>query len=386
MDRIYLDNAATSWPKPDAVYQAMEHFQRTVGAPAGRGTYREVIDVLRMVEQTRNQVAKFIHAPDRRNIAFTYSGTDSLCTAILGILGDGDHVVTSTVDHNSVLRPLRHLENQNRISVTRVACDGTGLLDADDLIGAIQSHTRLLVMPHVGNVTGTIQPIEAVGPHCRKSGVTFLVDAAQSLGHLPIDVSSIGCDLLAAPGHKGLLGPLGTGILFYTDEVAKLMHPLRFGGTGSIGSLDEQPAQWPEKFEAGNLNVAGIAGLGAGINFIESDAGRERLETVESLKILLANGLEKIDGISLYGPRDVGDRTGVFSFTFDGMDSNEAASVLDATWSIQSRAGIHCAPLLHRTIGTEPMGGTVRLSLGLFNTNHQIEITLNALAEVASQN
>jgi cysteine desulfurase/selenocysteine lyase len=385
LNRIYLDNAATSWPKPESVYSAIDRFQREVGAASGRGMYKEVVDVLRLVEQTRQQVAEFIKGGDRHNIGFTYSGTDSLCTAIFGILRDGDHVVTSVAEHNSVLRPLHCLESQKRIEVTRVPCDATGRFHHVEVVKNIQSNTRLVVLTHVSNVTGAIQPIEPVGLHCQQEGITFLVDAAQSIGHLPIDVGNLGCDILAAPGHKGLIGPLGSGVLFYTDAVARRMTPLRYGGTGTIGGGDVQPEQLPDKFEAGNLNVPGIVGINAGIAFLNSQEGRQRLEAAEVLKRQMLEGILQIQGIKLHGPQQPDRRTGVFSVSFENMVCTDVAAALDTTWSIQTRAGLHCAPLLHRAIGTESAGGTVRLSIGLFNTEQEIELTLSALAELAAQ-
>ncbi len=364
----------------------MEHFQRVVGAPAGRGAYKEVIDVLRLIEQTRSQVARFINAAgDRRNIAFTYSGTDSLCTAIFGILRDCDHVVTSTAEHNSVLRPLRCLEDDNKINVTRVNCDQDGYVDAEKIIDATEANTRLIVLTHVSNVTGAIQPVEAVGKFCRDNDIVFLLDAAQSLGHIPINVQSIGCDMLAAPGHKGLLGPLGTGIFYYSSEMAEKVKPLRYGGTGTLGGSDQQPNELPDKFESGNLNVSGIAGINEGIKFLQSEEGQKRLEGAEECKSLMLDGLQRIPGIKLFGPKEVDERIGVFSFSVDNMACTDAAAALDSAWSIQARAGLHCAPLIHRSLGTEDAGGLVRLSLGLFNTKQHVDAALGAIAELANE-
>ncbi len=381
-----MDNAATSWPKPESVYAAIDHFQRVVGAPAGRGAYKEVIDVLRLIEQTRSQIADFINAPgDRRNIAFTYSGTDSLSTAIMGVLNDGDHVVTSTAEHNSVLRPLRFLEDANRISVSRVDCDLDGYVDARKISEAAQANTKLVALTHVSNVTGAIQPVESVGKFCRENDIIFLLDAAQSLGHIPVDVQAIGCDMLAAPGHKGLLGPLGTGIFYYSNRMGERVQPLRYGGTGTLGGADEQPTDFPDKFESGNLNAPGIAGINAAIEYLQSEEGKACLAEAEECKTLLLAGLQRIAGIKLFGPAEADRRTGVFAFSVDPMACTDAAAALDSAWSIQTRAGLHCAPLLHRTLGTETAGGLVRLSLGLFNTKEQVESAISAISELASE-
>lgn len=385
MTRIYLDNAATSWPKPDSVYQAIDHYQREVGAAAGRGAYEEVTAVQRIVDQTRQQVANFINAGHQRNVVFTYSATDALCTAILGGLRDGDHVVTSVAEHNSVLRPLRQLESEGRINVTRVSCDFAGRFDVGEVLDSIRDDTRMVALTHASNVTGAIQDLKPIGQHCRENGIVFLVDAAQSIGHVPIDVEDLACDVLAASGHKGLLGPLGTGILYLSDDMSSHISPLRFGGTGSALSDDVQPNEMPEKFEAGNLNVPGLVGIQAGINFLNSDEGLKRAEDLGRLMQKLLDGILQINGITLFGPKTHLDRTPVFSLSCAHMSCVDVAAALDVTWSIQTRAGIQCAPLLHRAIGTIAGGGTVRLSIGLFNTDYEIELALGALSEIASQ-
>ena len=387
MERIYLDNAATSWPKPESVYAAVDNAQRVIGSPAGRGSSEQVVQAMRLVEQTRGLVAELVSAPDRRNISFTFNGTDSLSTAILGLLKKGDHVVTSVVEHNSVLRPLKHLESQSVIETTYVDCDQTGTFSEDDVIAAIGPETRLVCLIHASNVTGSVQSIKNIKRRIVEAGnekTLFLLDAAQSLGHLPIDVGEIGCDILAAPGHKGILGPLGTGVLYVADHVADQIHPLRFGGTGSSRSTEIQPTQVPEKFESGNLNVPGIAGLNAGLKFLNSDDGKSAHENQQQLWQLLLDGVESIEGVQLQGHCSTQNRIGVFSLSIGGFDCHEAAGIFESSASIQTRAGFHCAPLLHRALGTEADGGTVRISPGLFNTVADIEAVLRVIGEVAS--
>jgi len=386
MERIYLDNAATSWPKPESVYVAVDNAQRVIGSPAGRGSSEQVVQAMRLVEQTRGLVAELINAPDRSNISFAFNGTDSLSTAIFGLLEKGDHVVTSAVEHNSVLRPLKHLESQSLVEVTYVGCDQTGTFNEDEVIAAIGPQTRLVSLIHASNVTGSIQPIENIKRRIKETGndkALFLLDAAQSLGHLRIDVQSIGCDILAAPGHKGILGPLGTGILFVADHVSDQIRPLRFGGTGSGRSSELQPTQVPEKFESGNLNVPGIAGMNAGIKFLASDQGKAAHENQMKLSLLMLDGIGSIKAVRLQGHSSVQNRIGVFSLSIDGFDCHEAAGILESSAAIQTRAGIHCAPMLHRELGTEASGGTLRLSLGLFNTAAEIEKALEVIAGVA---
>lgn len=387
MDRIYLDNAATSWPKPESVYAAIEHAQRVIGAPAGRGAYKQAVESQRLVEQTRGLVANLIGARHRRSVAFTFNGTDSLSTALFGLLKQGDHVVTSVVEHNSVLRPLKHLESNQLIEVTYVGCDEAGLVNEDDLIAAVRPNTRLVCLIHVSNVTGTIQPIETTKARLIETGneqALFLVDAAQSLGHIPIDVQAIGVDLLAAAGHKGILGPLGTGVLYVRDEVAEAVQPLRYGGTGTDGSIEFQPTNTPDKFESGNLNVPGIAGVNAGIKFLNSDEGKAAHGQLAMLSKFLLDGILSLDRVSLQGSPSAKNRIGVFSISIEGLDCHEASSILDSNWSVQTRSGLHCAPLLHRSLGTAELNGTVRLSLGPFNTRQHIETAIDAISQLAA--
>ena len=388
MSRIYLDNAATSWPKPDSVYAAIDHAQRVLGAPAGRGAYYEANDANRIVDHARNEVAKLINAPKSRNIAFTFNGTDSLSTAILGLLKDGDHVVTTVVEHNSVLRPLNHLQGEGLIEVTCVGCDEEGFVDVNEIIASIKPNTRLLVVNHVSNVTGSIQPVDTLKERLavlENQKIVFLLDAAQSLGHIPVDIQELGCDILASSGHKGLLGPLGTGLIYLSDRIVNSVNPLRFGGTGTEGSVEFQPEQMPDRFESGNLNVPGIAGVHAGIRFLNSTEGLELRARRHANATRLLQGIREIPGVQIHGPKEMDQRIGVFSFNISGWDCHEVASILDANWAIQTRAGRHCAPLIHRALGTEPDHGTVRLSVGLFTTLEQSDLVLESIAKLADQ-
>lgn len=386
MDRIYLDNAATSWPKPDSVYASVEDAMRNLGAPAGRGGYHEAIEAGRQVEQTRGLVAQLINAPHRKNISFAFNGTDALSTAIFGLLKPGDHVVTSAAEHNSVLRPLKDLESRRLIDVSYVNCNAEGAYSENDVIAAVRPDTRLVCLIHASNVTGAIEPIENIKSRCQALGNTetiLLVDAAQTLGHLPIDVQGTGIDILAAPGHKGMLGPLGTGILYVSDSIVDAVRPLRFGGTGTEGSIEFQPTRAPDKFESGNLNVPGIAGLNAGLVFLNSEIGREAKQRHGEICQMMLKGILNLAGITLHGPQSMENRVGVFSLSIDGFDCHEASTILDSNWSIQTRAGLHCAPLIHRAMGTDKQNGTIRLSVGLFNTQQHIESTLEALSQLA---
>ncbi len=266
--RIYLDNAATSWPKPESVYTAVDAYQRELGAPAGRGAYREAIQVERLVDEARRAVAALFGVSDSRRIVFTSNGTDSLNQAIHGVLRPGDHVVTTVSEHNSVLRPLRWLEENQGVRVTRIGCDPQGRVDASELCAAVEPTTRLVTLQHASNVTGAVQPVAEVGAFLREHDALFLVDAAQTAGHWPISVEQLAADLLATPGHKGLLGPLGTGILYVGPKADAELRALRQGGTGTQSETDRQPDSLPDKLESGNHNVTGIAGLAAGIRYI----------------------------------------------------------------------------------------------------------------------
>jgi selenocysteine lyase/cysteine desulfurase len=430
MPRIYLDNAATSWPKPEAVYRAADDYLRRLGAPAGRGAYNEASEAERLVASCRRKIAQGIGAPDPARIIFTLNGTDSLNLALHGLLRPGDHVITSVCEHNSILRPLRFLADQREVTTTYVPSDGEGYINPDDIHRAITPRTRLVALLHASNVTGAVQPVEAVGEIARQHGLVYLVDAAQSLGYLPLDsarhhesrsalpgrtlnreltpsgasgparqagptnrsdallldIRKIGCHLLAAPGHKGLLGPLGIGILYVAPGLEEQLLPLRQGGTGSRSDEEEQPRTLPDRYEAGNLNLAGIAGLEAGVTHLlesGSTASGESASQLTALTGRLLEALRDLGPLRLYGPKSTENRMGVFSLNLPGFDPQELAALLDAQWSIQVRAGLHCAPRMHAALGTTP-GGTVRFSLGHFTTPAEIETAIAALEELTS--
>ena len=382
--RIYLDNAATSWPKPETVYEAVGCYLREVGAPAGRSAYAEATRAERAVDEARLAVARLIGADDPRRVVFTSSGTDALNLAIHGLVRPGDHVVTSVCEHNSVLRPLRHLEETRDARVTRVGCDSQGVIDPEEVHAALRPDTRLVVLTHASNVTGALQPVAEVGQMVRGHEALFLVDAAQTLGHVPLGVDELGADLIAAPGHKGLLGPLGTGLLYVGRGVETLLESLRQGGTGTHSEDDHQPDTLPEKYEVGNHNVPGIVGLAAGVAYL----GQRSLEQVrkhsQELTERLLTGLSGIPCLQVYGPTDISQRVGVVSIGLEGYDPQEVAATLDAAYRVQVRAGYHCAALMHRALGSAKAGGTVRFSPGPFTTVADIDMAIAALREIAS--
>lgn len=382
--RIYFDNAATSFPKPEAVYVAVDDYNRRIGAAVGRGAYRSTIEVTDIVTRCRKKIAELLGAgaPDR--IVFTFNGTDSLNLAIHGLLRSGDHVVTSEVDHNSVQRPLRELRRKLNIEVTRVPADPEGKTDPADFRRALRPNTRLIVLIHASNVTGTIQPIADVGEIARKAGVLFLVDAAQTAGHLPIDVKNLPLDLLACPGHKGLLGPLGTGVLYLRSGIEARLDSFRQGGTGTQSEDDVQPETLPDKYESGNHNAPGLAGLEAAASWL-AERGVGAIQKHErALTGQLLEGLAQIRGVRLLGPSSADGRVGVVSVAFTDVGPQRAASILDEKFGIEVRAGLHCAPEAHRAIGRLEAGGTVRFSPGPFTTPADISAALEAITQVAS--
>lgn len=382
--RIYLDHAATTWPKPEAVYAEMDRYARQVGAAAGRGAYAEAMEGERLVRRCRADIAALLGESEPERIIFTQNGTDSLNLAIHGLLRPGDHVVTTVCEHNSVLRPLRFHQQKRDVRVTYVRCDGEGFVNPDDIAAAILPGTRLIAMVHASNVTGAIQPAEEVGRIAAEREIPFLLDAAQSLGHLPITAKSLHQPLIAAPGHKGLLGPLGTGILYVPPGTEDRLASLRQGGTGTRSDEDLQPTSLPDKYESGNLNVPAIVGLGEGVRAIAAGGLVASLENEQQLCLRLLQGLSEIPVLTLYGPKNTDLRLGVVSFNLAAFEPQELAALLDSAYHIQVRAGIHCAPRMHATLGTSPRG-TVRMSISPHSTTEEeIDTAIAAMREVAA--
>ncbi len=374
---MYLDNAATSFPKPEKVYEAVLHAMRDVGASPGRGGYRRSLEAGRMLFEAREAVADFFAIADSSRIIFTHNATGALNLALKGTLAAGDHVVTTSMEHNSLLRPLYALRDHG-IELSIVSAGSDGVVSVEDIRSAVRANTRMIAVSHVSNVCGAIQPIEPLSTLCRDIGALFLLDAAQSAGYLPIDVERLSIDLLAVPGHKGLLGPSGTGILYAAPHVH--LKPVIQGGTGSHSTAENQPCIVPDGFEAGTHNLPGVAGLRAGIEVI-----RERgLLTIHRHEYALLDqaeqALKKISGITICGPSEPAERCSVLSFTASGVDSALLAAELDHGFDIAVRAGLHCAPLAHRTLGTFP-GGTVRLSPGWSTTSEEIAFFSDAVVQ-----
>lgn len=389
MERLYMDNSATSFPKPPAVTEAMVGFAASCGASAGRGAYAEAKACERIVWNCRRRVAELINAESPERIIFTLNCSEALAIAIRGLLNTappGTHAIATTMEHNSVLRAYNALAEQTHLEGEFVACDpATGLVDPDDIARAIRPTTRLISCIHVSNVTGTMQPIEAVVAEARRAGVPCLIDAAQSAGHVPIDVQALGADFVAFPGHKGLLGPLGTGVLYIRPGTEANLATMKEGGTGTDSEQPVQPEAMPDKYEIGSHNAIGLAGLAASVEWVLRrgvEALRCHDEELCRLFMQLTDGVEHL---RVYGPRDLAHRTGVFSVNVDGFESpNALAKALEEGFGLLTRPGVHCAPLAHKTIGTSP-AGTCRLSFGPFTTEAHVRRAAEALATVAQR-
>ncbi len=378
---LYFDNAATSWPKPEPVYGAAEICLRRMNGNPGRTGSTRTIEAERLVYRARAAVARLFHTADPSRIIFALNATDALNMAIKGLIEPGDHVLFTAMEHNSVLRPLGGLKRAGLISATMIPCPDGGAPDLAFLERSFQPRTRLLIVNQASNVCGTIAPIDEIIEIAHLHGAYVLVDAAQSAGVLPIDVQASQIDLLAFTGHKGLLGPAGTGGLYVRPDID--LKPWREGGTGSYSEMELQPESMPERLEAGTLNSPGLAGLIEGVKFIE-ETGLQQIRNREmTLYAYLRGKLARIPGIELYGPENPSRCTAVLSLTMKGVDCGELGYILDSAYGILCRTGLHCAPLAHRALGTFPEG-TVRLSPGFFTGEADIDYLSGALAEIAS--
>lgn len=376
---IYLDNAATSWPKPESVYGTMDKFLRTKGGNPGRGSHSMAVAASRTVEEARMLVARLINAPDKDRVVFTLNCTDSLNLGLKGVLRPGDHVITSCIEHNSVVRPLKKLEQQG-VRVTRLSPHSEdGFVSPRDIAEVIARETKLLVMTHASNVTGVIQPIEEYGAIARQHNLIFMVDAAQTAGKYPLDAQDGYIDLLAFSGHKGLFGPPGIGVLYIGERVE--LDSLREGGTGSQSEREEQPTELPYRFESGTLNCVGIAGLAVGVRFILEEGTDKIWAHGQSVTEQLLDGLSRISRAVVYNAKGRAKQVPVVSFNIDGLAPGEVGAILDQAFDIKARTGLHCAPAAHRTLGTFPLG-TVRLSPGYFNTMEEIDLAIEAIQKV----
>ena len=377
---MYLDNAATTFPKPECVYVAMDRYYRAYGGNPGRGSHQLAVESDRVIAQARQRLARLWNVADPARLIFGLNCTHATNQGLKGLLRPGDHVVSTMMEHNAIARPLRRLEDDG-VAVTRVAASPLGLVDAADMEAALRPETKLVAMIHGSNVVGALQPIEDVARLCRGRGVRLLVDAAQTAGVFPLDVQAMGIDLLCCSGHKGLLGPTGTGALYVSPELR--LRSLIEGGTGTRSEEDIQPTDLPEGLESGTPNTVGLAGLGAALTFL-LETGIDAIREHEMrLTVALWEGLSAIAGVTLYGPdpRET-PRAPVVSVNVEGWDPNDAAAVLDEQFAIQCRPGLHCAPLAHKSLGTYPHG-TIRLSPGFSTTDEECARVVEALRQLA---
>jgi cysteine desulfurase / selenocysteine lyase len=386
MNRIYMDNSATSFPKPPGVIEAITAFARDCGASAGRGAYAEARACEAMIATCRTRIAELINAESPERIVLAMNCSEALSIAVRGLLNTaprGTHAIATAMEHNSVLRPLNALKEQIGLAPEFIPCDpATGLVDPDDIRRAIRPETKLIACVHVSNVTGTIQPIAEVAKIALEHDIPCVVDAAQSAGHVEIDVQALGVDLLAFPGHKGLLGPLGTGVLHLRQGVEDRLLTMKEGGTGTISEQAVQPQTMPDKYEIGSHNAIGLAGLSEGVAWVlDRGVGAIRAHDVKLSNIFMELTAD-IAGLTVYGPRDTDHRAGVFSVNVAGIAPGVLADRLESQYGLLTRPGVHCAPLAHETIGTHP-GGTCRLSFGPMTSEEDIKIAASALREIA---
>ncbi len=377
----YLDNAATSFPKPEAVYVAMDRFARHSLANPGRSGHRMALESEHALSDARHRLNRFFNGRNPDRWAFTLNCTDALNMAFKGALDDGDHVVTTDLEHNSVSRPLVAMSVAGRITLTRVPADGGGTIDPEAIRAAIGPKTRMVAMTHASNVLGTVQPVAEVGRIARERDLLFLVDAAQTAGVLPIDVQAACIDLLAFPGHKSLFGPTGTGALYVGSRVT--LRPWREGGTGGDSLTPTQPTDFPHHLEGGTPNVLGVAGLVAGLDFVEErgveSIRRHEVELCDRLRAALA----ELPGFEVFGHADAGRRVGALSFRCEMLPAPELAGLLDQSFDIAVRPGLHCAPYIHKALGTAP-DGLVRVSPGPFTTTADIDHLIDALKQITA--
>jgi len=381
MDKlIYLDAASTSFPKPEEVYRFMDSFYRSAGVNPGRSGYDLGLEAGELVDDTRRMLAGFFNGRDPNRLCFSYNSTDALNLILFGMLRPGDHVVTTTLEHNSVLRPLFHLQ-QAGVDVDFVPFDGAGFVDPEEFSRRFRKNTKLVIVNHASNVIGTVQPIREIGKRCREAGIPFAIDASQSAGKVPIDIEDACVDVVAFTGHKSLHGPTGIGGLYVREGIE--IRLTRAGGTGVRSAVRTHLEEYPYRLEYGTLNLLGIAGLHAGLRWI-LDRGIGSLHAHEmQMATLLRDGLRDIDGVTLYRQDDLADHIGVLAFNVKGFEALNVGILLDGNHRIACRTGFHCAPLAHEQLGTAKLHGAVRFGIGPFNTEDDIRTAVAAVREIA---
>ena len=381
-DIIYLDNGATSFPKPEEVYVAMDQFFRRAGVNPGRSGYDLCIEAGEMLEGTRELLAKFFHGTDPNRLVFGYNSTDALNLIVWGLLQDGDHAITTTIEHNSVLRPLWHVARDKGVEIDYIPFDGRGFVDPNDFRKKFRHNTRLVIVNHGSNVIGTVQPVAEIGRLCRERGIPFAIDASQTAGKVSVDMESMNLDVVAFTGHKSLMGPTGIGGLCVRDGI-EIRHT-RAGGTGVRSAARPHLDEYPYRLEYGTPNILGIAGLAAGVRWIEKQ-GLAAIEAHEmKLTKQLCDGLREIPGVTLYCQDDLKNHIGVLAFNVAGLEAADTGTMLDVDYNIACRTGLHCAPLVHEQLGTDKIHGAVRFGIGPFNTEEHILTAIAAVRDIAS--
>jgi cysteine desulfurase / selenocysteine lyase len=380
---IYLDNSATTYPKPDTVYKFMDSFYREHGVNPGRSGFDAALEAEEIVMNTRKLLTDFFNAgSDNNRLTFSYNASDSLNMIIQGLAAKGDHVITTMLEHNSVLRPLYHLEMNGVIEVSYIEFDKKGYIDPDDIKKAIRKNTKFVVINHCSNVIGTIQPVAEIGRICKEAGVLLVVDSTQSAGSIPIDMKAMGIDVLVFTGHKCLLGPTGIGGSYVMENV--LVRQTRYGGTGVRSAQQTHLDEFPYRLECGTLNLVGVAGLNAGLKWILEN-GMEVLHIKEMLLYeKLLKGIQSIENVITYCANGTENHNPIISFNIKGFDSGDVGTMLDVDYNIACRTGLQCAPKVHIGIGTDKIHGTVRLSIGPFNTEEHIDKAIEAVKEIAA--
>ncbi len=379
---IFLDNGATSFPKPEEVYTYMDHFYRNFGVNPGRSGYDLCMEAGLVVEDTRKLLTEFFNGADPNRLCFGYNSTDALNLVISGLLKPGDHAVSTTVEHNSVLRPLYHLMRDG-VAVDFVPFDRGGFVDPQEIRKRFRPNTRLVVVNHASNVIGTVQPVAAIGRLCREAGVLFAIDASQSAGKVPIDMEAQFLDVVAFTGHKSLLGPTGIGGL-YVREGVEIRHT-RAGGTGVRSAVKAHLDEYPYRLEYGTPNVMGIAGLKAGVSWVKGK-GLEAIHAEEMrLARVLLDGLKAIPRVVTYCLDSLDDHIAVLAFNVEGMDAADVGTMLDVDFGIACRTGLHCAPLVHEQLGTDKIHGAVRFGIGPFNTDEHVRAAVEAVGRIAAR-
>ncbi len=378
---IYLDSGATTFPKPEEVYVAMDHFFRNYGVNPGRSGYDLCIEAGSVLEETRKLLTQFFNGTDPNRLIFAYNATDALNLAIFGLLKEGDHAITSNIEHNSVLRPLYHLYKYGGVEVDHVPFDSKGFVDPDEFARRFKKNTKLVAINHSSNVIGTLQPVREIGELCRERGIIVLVDTAQSAGKIPIDMEEMNADVVAFTGHKSLMGPMGIGGL-YVREGVEIRHT-RAGGTGVRSAVRIHLDEYPYRLEYGTPNLPGIAGMNAGVKWVLKQGMSKIHEHEMKLLHMLRDGLREIDGVTLYCQDNLDNHVGILTFNVEGLEAGDTGTMLDVDYNIATRTGLHCAPLVHKQLGTDKIHGSVRFGIGPFNTQEDIESAIRAVGDIA---